>query len=54
MDDDSPESPTSYCMGDTPGKKKPLTREEHLPSPEEDEEDKEEKEPQKRRYRTPE
>ena len=39
MDDDSQESPqaSSYCMIDTPEKKKPLTREEDLPSAEESE-----------------
>ena len=45
MDDDSQESPqaSSYCMIDTPEKekKKPLTREEDLPSAEETEEKKE-------------
>ena len=42
MGDDSQESPqaSSYCMIDTPGKKKPLTREEDLPSAEESEEKK--------------
>ena len=40
MDDDSQESPqaSSYCMIDTPEKEKPLTREEDLPSAEEEEE----------------